>query len=92
MRTENATGSVNFLWIKPIPWIPSPLKKKIQSTLVISTSLILNNRLSRSENLVLRSNFCFLHNIFDISQNQESNYISFVKCGCSIHFSSILQI
>ena len=29
------------------------LKFKIQSTLIISTSIISNNRLSRSENLVL---------------------------------------
>ena len=78
-----------------------------QSTLVISTSLILNNRLSRSENLVpfkhenlatgnkilwKRSNFSFFPQYFQYISNFRSKitYI-FVKCGCSIYFSLILQ-
>ena len=79
----------------------------IQSTLAISTSLISNNLLSRSENLVpaltwkskdrepnieeKRSNFPFPQHFQYISNFRSQITYSFVKCGCSIYFSSILQ-
>ena len=68
----------------------------LQLTLVISTSLISNNRLSRSENLVPawtwrsnnRSNFSSFPQYFQIISNFKSQitYI-FVKCGCSNYYS-----
>ena len=72
----------------------------IQSTLVISTSLISNNRLFRTENLVpvftrksnnrltkYRSNFSSFPQYFQYSSNfwLQITY-SFVKCGCSSYF------
>ena len=46
----------------------------------------------KEEKLLLRSNFSSFHNIFNISPNFKSSITHiFVKCGCSIFFSSILQ-
>ena len=86
-----------LLWVSRLQWVnfvgigPEILSKSsakhIQSTLVILNSLILNNRLSRSENLVpvitqrstnrQQNIVCnkIFHNIFNISLTWESNYI-----------------
>ena len=62
-------------------------QRNIQSTLVISTSLISNNRLFR------RSNFAsFPQYLQYISNLKSQNTYSFVRCDCSIYFSSLLQI
>ena len=68
---------------------------EIQSTLVISTSFISNNRLPRSENLVPvltwkfdnRSKFSPFPLYFQyIFMFRSQLTYSFVKCGCSIYF------
>ena len=81
---------------------------KIQLTLVISTSLISNNRLSRSEilslikheNLTTGKKYCGkeekllnFHNIFDISLNSRVQlHINLLNVVVRIIFSSLLQI
>ena len=63
------------------------LVQAIYRRLVISTSLIANNLLPRSENLVLRSFFSSFPQYFQYISNFRSQFTySFVKCGCSIYF------
>ena len=61
-----------FLWKKM-----KEIISELQSTLVITTSFISNNRLSRSENLVP---------VLTRKLNNVSRTSSFGKCGCSIYF------
>ena len=61
---------------------------KIQQTLVISTSLISNNRFSRRENLipVKHENLTIGNKIQYVSNFRSQITYSFLKCGCSIFF------